>query len=59
MQCKFESDRDFFRLWGEKANNGNIQLKFLNKFIALELWYYGKNYGTIPKIGTIPKTREL
>ena len=35
----------------EKKNYPNIpkQLKFLNKFIALELWFTLENYGTMEK----------
>ena len=52
----------------KKIGNIPTQLKFLNKFIALELWFTIENYGTMDKnyiwyhtekYGTIQKTIEL
>ena len=44
---------DYQKLWnfdyGKKYANIPKQLKFLNKFIALELWFTMKNYGTVEK----------
>ena len=67
MELRFTNEENMvdyqklYELYNEKTY-GSIpnQLKFLNKFIALELWITMENYGTMEKkYGTLEKTMVL